>query len=165
MRRTIVIFYAGIINLLMLDACSELSNDPADPQFVQIHFQYGFKNELNTFNGTYQKDLVMDGIIKVPFWLTTSEQNMIVEKVLAVNFFAFPDTFYRIQDLIAEPDPSPDFLRVKYGNYEKAVVWFLPMDTNNSYAQSLRELAELIKAIIEANPEYKKLPPARGGYL
>lgn len=170
MRKTTLIFCAGIIHLIMLDACSKLSNNPAspqhaDPQFVQIQFQYGFKNELNTFDGKYQKDLVMDGTIKVPFWLTTSEQNRIVEKVLAVNFFAFPDTIHKKQGVNIMPDSSPDFLRLKYENQEKSVVWFFPMDTSNPYAQSLRELAELIQTIIETKPEYKKLPPVRGSYL
>jgi hypothetical protein len=165
MRRTILLFCAGIINLFMLGACSKLSDNPTDPQFVQIQFQYGFKNELNTFDGTYQKDLVLDGTIKVPFWLTTSEQNRIVEKVLAVNFFAFPDTFHKEQGVNIIPDSSPDFLRLKYENQEKSVVCFFPLDTSNPYAQSLRELTDLIRTIIETKPEYKKLPPARGGYL
>jgi hypothetical protein len=163
-----MVFFASIIHLFMLDACSKLSNPAnpqhADPQFVQVHFQYGFKNELNTFDGTYQKDLVWDGTIKVPFWLTTNEQNMIVEKALAVKFFAFPDTLHKEQGVVIMPDPSPDFLRLKYENQEKSVVWFFPLDASNPYAQSLRELTDLIRTTIESKPEYKKLPPARGGY-
>lgn len=164
-----LVFFTSIIHLIMLEACSKLSNYPANPQpadsqFVQIRFQYGFKNELNTFDGTYQKNLVWDGTIKVPFWLTTNEQSMIIEKAMATNFFAFPDTLHKEQGVSIMPDPSPDFLRLKYENQERSVVWFFPLDTSNSYVQSVHELADLIRMIIEAKPEYKRLPPARGGY-
>lgn len=165
MRRIVVMSFISILFIITLDACSKLSNNPADTQFLQIQFQYGFKNELNTFDGSYQKDLVMDGTIKIPFWLTTHEQKTILDKVLAVKFFSFPDTLYPLQGLIIEPDPSPDFLRLKYQDEEKFVVWFYPTDTQSEYSTPLGELVELIKQIVESKPEYKRLPSARGGYL
>jgi hypothetical protein len=43
-------------------------------------FQVWFRNELNTYENTYQKDLVEDGVIKVRFWLTAEEQNKILDR-------------------------------------------------------------------------------------
>jgi len=165
MRRISVLFSLSMLSLFVLDSCSSLSNNPTDPQSLQIKFQYGFRNELNTAEGTYQKDLVMDGIIKVPFWLTTNEQKTILEKMSAIQFFSFPDTLHRAPGLLIEPDPSPDFLRLKYQGEEKSVIWYYPLDSRSEYSQPLSELTELIKQIIESKPEYKKLPPAQGGYL
>jgi len=41
-----------------------------DEQLVKIHLQFGFVDELNTFEGTFTKDLVMDGSITVEFWFS-----------------------------------------------------------------------------------------------
>ncbi len=66
--------FLGFFISFLLYSCTDSPVEP-DPQFVQIYFKYRFNNELNTFESTYQKDLILDGTIKVNFWLTTEEQN------------------------------------------------------------------------------------------
>lgn len=145
--------------------CSPSTTAPDAPSLIRIHYQYGFKNELDTFKGILQKDLVLDGVIQTPFSLTLEEQRTVLDKALAVDFFAWPDTLHREAGVMMSPDPSPDFLIVDYRDQEKRLVWFYPIDCRSVYSAPLIELTALIKEIIESRLEYKKLPPARGGYL
>jgi len=133
---------------------------------LKIDLQYGFRDELNTFARTLQKDLVLDGTVTVPFWLTSDEQDQILQKAMGIDFFSLPDTLRREPGVfISTPDPSPDLLRLQYGSQEKTVVWYYPQDPNDTQWKALLELRNVIVQVIQAKPEYKILPAARGGYL
>ncbi len=152
---------------LIFVGCSKTITQP-DPQLLKIHFYYGFGNELNTIEQTYTKDLVMDGYITVAFWLTEAEQERISNKLDAVDFFSFPDTLiYQMgPDSIMvsiHPDPGWQFLRVADENRDKIVYWRYPLPDENEFVPRLVELKNMIIDIIETKPEYKKLPPSRGG--
>lgn len=154
--------------VLSLESCSKSSNgtEPAaDLQTVKVDLQYGFADELNTFAQTYQKDLVADGTITVPFWLTSGEQEAILRKAQEVGFFSFPDTIHRQSGVEMLPDPSPDLLRLKYENQDRTAVWFYPLDPNDVHSTAILELRDFIIQVIQAKSEYKALPAARGGRL
>ena len=156
-----------VLLCLLLFSCQKSSVEP-ETQFVQVYLKYGFKNELNTFENAFQKDLVMDGVIKVKFWLTAKEQNKIIEKANLLNYFSMPDTFINNSpDSIAvsiNPDPGEQILRIKNLSKNKITLWSYPPLENNAQFDDLLELRQYIVTIIESKPEYKKLPPARGGY-
>jgi len=154
---------------LILIGCSKTITAP-DLQLLKIHFYYGFGNELNTFEQTYTKDLVLDGYITVDFWLTEAEQERIKNKFGAVDFFSFPDTLiYQMGTnsimVSIHPDPGWQFLRVADENRDKIVYWRYPIPEGNEFVPSLAELKKLIIDIIESKPEYKALPPANGGRI
>jgi hypothetical protein len=163
----------GILKILcwslLVCSCSKTTTAP-DPQFLKIHFYYGFGNELNTFEQTYTKDLVLDGYITVDFWLTEAEQETIRNKLYVVDFFHFPDTLiYQIgPDSIMvriEPDPGWQFLRVADENRDKIIYWRYPLPEGNEFMPLLIDLKNLIINIIESKPEYRALPPPRGSRL
>ena len=162
--KKLIIF--GIL-ILFISSCQDSLVEP-DPQFVQIYFKYGFRNELNTFTNTYQKDLVMDGTIKVKFWLTEIEQNRILEKANAVNYFAMRDTFKYVSpdsiNVYISPDPGVQLLRIKYQSEDKTTVWRYPTPENDEEFNDLLELQHYIVTMIESKREFKVLPQARGGY-
>ncbi len=165
-----IILLVMVLSLsLVMIGCSKTVTKP-DPQFLKILFYYGFGNELNTFEQTYTKDLVMDGYITVDFWLTEAEQESIRNKLDLVDFFSFPDTLIYQMDVESimvriEPDPGWQFLRVADENRDRIVYWRPPLPDKNEFVPRLRELKKLIIDIIESKPEYKELPPARGGRL
>jgi hypothetical protein len=168
MRSVLTHVLSCTFSLFMLESCSSLSDAPDqrhDPQLLKIQYQYGFRDELNTFAGTYQKDLVLDGTVKVPFWLSAEEQDTILGKAMAVEFFSFPDTILAEAGVCLDPNPSPDVLRLEYGETEKTVLWSYPLDPASGYTGGLLELTSLIREVIESKAEYKRLPAARGGYL
>jgi hypothetical protein len=166
--------FAKILSILLSScllflSCSKSSLEPEN-QFVQIYFKYGFRNELNTFANTYQKDLVLDGVIKVGFWLTDEEQIRILEKANEIEFFSLPDTLRYVSQngnvaVSMDPDPGEQVLRIKHQWKDKATVWTYPLKEDNDSANAIMELRSFIVSAIETKPEYKRLPPARGGYL
>lgn len=158
--------YFLILTLLPILSCNENIIQP-DEQFVNILFKYDFKNELDTFNNTYQKDLVLDGLIKIDFWLTTDEQNQIIEKANQLNFFLLPDTILADAPVQITPNPG-QFLRIKTETEDHSILWNIILEEFQAeqYEDFLKvqQLAEFIRLIIESKPEYKKLPHANGGY-
>ena len=159
-----VISFPFIILLgIIFNSCQESIVAP-DKQVVQIYFKYGYKNVLNTFDNIYQKDLVLDGTITVNFWLTSEEQNRILQKAAEINFFSMPDLFETDSTQHISDDPGPQKLRMQFNDEDNTVVWRYPLDYNNPQVQNLIALNYLIVSIIEAKPEYKKLPQGRGGY-
>jgi hypothetical protein len=161
-------FFVLLLLVSLLSSCQDSSVEP-ETQFVQIYFKYSFKNELNTFENTYQKDLVLDGVIKVKFWLTAEEQNRILEKANSINYFSLPDTFkYISQDSITvsiNSNPGEQILRIKYQMNDKTTLWTYPLLENDTQFNDLLELRQFIITIIESKPEFKKLPAHRGGYI
>jgi len=69
-------------------SCKEnnLESQPEE-QYVKILLKYNYKDELNTFDNYLIKDLVLNGQIKVNFWLTKEEQIKIQSMVCETNFF------------------------------------------------------------------------------
>lgn len=154
---------------LIFIGCSKTITEP-DPQLLKIHLYYGFGNELNTFEQTYTKDLVLDGYLTVDFWLTEAEQESIRNKLYVVNFFNFPDTLiYKIgSDSIMiriEPDPGWQFLCVADENRDKIIYWRYPLPEGNEFVPRLVELKNMIITVIEGKPEYQAMPPSRGGHI
>ncbi len=135
-----------------------------DPQFVQIFYRYGL-NELDTFHGTYQKDLVINGTIKTTMWLTTREQEIIATALENYRFFSLPDVIYkRPPNVHVSPDHGLQVLRIKYNGKDKTVVWDFPIDIKNKNKYFIESITQLIWDIVTSKPEYKALPPIKGGY-
>ncbi|MFC1543025.1 hypothetical protein ACFL4K_00635 [Candidatus Neomarinimicrobiota bacterium] len=140
-------------------------------QFVEVHFHYGFKNELDTFELTYQKDLVGDGVISTDFWFTTDEQEELLAKVEQYNFYLLPDTIKQREHVIVKPDAGWQFLRIKQGDrnhtvsWYNLVSWYYPQPEYEEYIPDLRALHDYITELIESKCAYQLLPPARGGYV
>ena len=136
-----------------------------DEQFVEIHLQYSFVDELNTFEGTFTKDLVMDGSVTLEFWLSKDDQESIMELAEQVSFFSLPNTILPTPGVSIAPDPSPDRLRIKSGDVGNTVNWSYPGDPENKDFKNVIELSNYIMSIVRNTEIYKALPEARGGRL
>ena len=162
-------FLVVVLSILFLAECAKAPLQP-EHQFVKIQFHYGFRNELDTFEGTFQKDLILDGTIKTSFRLDAEEQDLILAQVVAIGFFQYPDTIMWKggPDSIhteVEPNPGWQFLRIRYEDEEKAVYWRYPLPEEDKLVAPLLDVTHLLREVIESKPEYQALPPARGGYL
>lgn len=161
-----------IISLLFLSSCTDtLKNENYDrkeaDQIIQIHYKFGFADEINTFTKTYIKDLVLDGTLTIDFWFQREDQDTILKVVEEINFFNLPDTLsYYPEDSIAvaiNPDPGIQSLRIKYGSQDKTVYWYLINSFPTEYYR-INRITGLIKEILYADPEYQSLPEPTGGY-
>jgi len=137
-------------------------------------FRYGVgaKNELNTFQGTYTKDMILADPVTTNLSLTPDEMDVISKKMIEIDFFSYPKDFkivvpegesYRI----VHPSSSYYF-RVEYQSEVTELTW----DNKDFFvfykdekADRLVELIKLIIKIIEARKEYQELPPPAGRYM
>ncbi len=155
----------GLLPLAVLPGCDLGEGPEHDPQLIRVQLHYGFRNAVNTFDGTLTKDLVMDGSVTVPFWFTTEEQQHIATYLERADFFDLPDTIHQIPGVSWVPNPGPLKLRVATDRGEKVVVLYYPPEQTNGHWKAVEELALAIWTIVEATPAYKQLPPARGAFL
>ena len=106
--------------------------------------------------------------ITINFSFTTEEQLQIEEAIYLNSFFNLPDTIKYLSDdsisVSMRPDPGIQILRVKHDNLDKTVYWSYPLPTNDD-AESILEIYNLIREIIESKPVYQSLPEPRGGYI
>ena len=148
-------------------SCSH-STAPAVTSDMNLTFSYGVqaRNVLNTFQNTFTKDLISAGDTTVPFIVSADDLNQILQKMNEINFFAYPDTFIvPTGDTVTTVMPFDTYyFDVKYKSSNKRLYWRDAIMNENSQAIKLRELITFIEGIIQANPEYSKLPPAKGGY-
>jgi len=138
-----------------------------------IIFRYGSShgkhpNELNTFKGIFTKDMVNKDPVTTKLDLTQDELDTIYQKMVDIDFFSYPNWFHpKIEgDIHSTQTPFTGYY-LEYHNETgtKVVYWTTqysaPEDTQY---QNLKELAHLIIEIIQAKPEYKKLPEPTAGY-
>jgi len=149
-------------------SCSDIGTSP-ESIFFNLKFSYGVgaKNVLNTFDNTYTKDLILDGTITVPFTISENDKEPISLKMLEIDFFSYPDTFVvPTGDIVGfiTPHSTYDF-EVEYQSNIKYLHWSDYFVSQDSIAVKLRELIVLIEDLIQSNPEYSKLQPAKGGYI
>ncbi len=132
---------------------------------VNIIFRYGTgaRNELNTFHGTFTKDLILEGTVTARLILTTEELQQIRKKIIEADFFSIPETF-PLKSPLTMPDYS-FYLMVNIGTNITAVRWNNNSQLDSSTEKRLYQLADFIINIISNKPELKLLPPSEGAYL
>ena len=165
MRIVSLIFVALIFGLMGCNA-----HPPPQTGFNLI-FKYGVgaKNELNTFEGTYTRDMVQDPSITVDLSLSQEELDMIYQKMIEIDFFDYPDKFsvpISPDGMVTSVTPySSYYFKVEYDSKVKDLRWEAEIINKNEQADKLRELIKLIRDIIESREEYKKLPQPTSGYM
>ena len=132
------------------------------------HYKAEAKNELNTFRGSFTRDMVMGSPITVKLCLTREDLDRIYLKMVEIDFFSYPDVFQiplsgDIKGGASHWDTY--YLMVQNGTKVKTVRWdnryFISVNEEHG---NLMELASLIWEIIEAKPEYQRMPEPRAGY-
>lgn len=152
-------------------AVYQFALQPCTDSDFNLIFRYGVgaKNVLNTFKGTYTRDMVGDPPITVRLCLSEEELDRIYQKMVEIDFFNYPDKFHvqvHLEGVVGEVPPYSTYhFKVKYNNSEiKELVWADNIISENERADKLRELIKFIIEIIESKPEYKRLPEPRGAY-
>ncbi|MFH0991778.1 MAG: hypothetical protein V1799_17355 [bacterium] len=149
-------------------SCTDTGTEPLDRRFnIQLKFGINARNELNSFNDTFTKDLILDGTIITRCVLSQAEFDSIESWLLSIDIFSYPDTFVVQQtDTVASLTPYQTYiLKFKLDSRWKNLYWEDSIVSTDARAAKLRQTLEFIRRLVEAKPEYKKLPPARGGYL
>jgi len=151
-----------------LAGCNTASGEESDFNLI---FKYGVtaRNELNTFKGTFTKDMVADPSITIDLTLTEEEMDRIHRKMIEIDFFDYPDEFsipLEGEEIVKIVTPySRYYFKVEYESGIKELRWEDEIQNENEEADRLRELIKLIKDIIENRAEYKELPEPSSGYM
>jgi hypothetical protein len=164
---------SGDLNMT-LDQFKNFVDDVMRKSEFNFIFKYGVgaKNELNTFENTFTKDMICDPDTTVNLSLSNKEMKKIYKKMTKIGFFDYPDTFsINIMDheIVGDMEPHCSyFFKVEHNSEIKELWWvdnILLIKRIDVKAEKLKELIMFIKNIIESKEEYKKLPPPRGGYI
>ena len=138
----------------------------------EFNFILGFgryaRSILNTFEGTFTKDLVK-GFSTIRFQLSQEEMGLIEEKFRDMDILSYPAEF---KPDSADPNGkitvvmpcNSYYLRIELDGEIREIFW---KDENLAKDQKsivLRELIDEIEQMILQRDEYKKMPSAKGGY-
>ena len=175
MKKALLVLVSSLC--LVVTGCVSIAtaqNDTADnPQKSGFNFifKYGVtgRNTLDTFHGTFTKDMVMDAAITIDLMLTAEEVGSIYQKMAEINFFNYPDKFsidVPEGEIKTEVTPySTYFFRVEYNGKTKELLWHDKYLNSDASADKLKELISFIRNIIESKEGYQALPEPRSGYL
>ena len=162
---------AGMALIVTVIGLSSWDTPPAETSSLNLIFKYGVmaKNELNTFEGTYTKDMVMDPSITINLSLTEEDLDRIYQKMVEIDFFDYPEEFsvsIEEEESIGIVTPySSYYFKVEYDSSIKELRWKDEIIKQDEKADRLRELIQLIRDIIESKEEYKELPAPTSGYM
>jgi len=132
----------------------------------ELLFKYGVgaKNELDTFNGTYTKDMVIDPSITINLTLLVEEKWQIMNKMYSIDFFNLPNSF-PINPHMWKTPQTDYFLKVQNGTKTNEVYWNDNSILEDSVEKNLNQLVIYLIEIIENKAVYKALPTPTAGYL
>ena len=136
-----------------------MSGKQTDFNFI-FKYGIGMKNELNTFNQTYTKDMVEDSSITIKLELSGRELVAIEQKIDDLKLF-IKDERPNKEGVMMLPCGSY-YLKVQKDLKEKELFWDECVEGVNG---DLSEFSSYINDILESKKEYKKLPTPRAGYI
>jgi hypothetical protein len=162
---------AGILLAALLLFMSGCTASPQRNTSFNFSLKYGInaRNEIDTYNNQYTKDMVVDPSVTIGFILTQEDMDLIYTKMVEIDFFNYPEHFSVEKPkngIVGIVTPySSYYFNVKYGTDNKELWWDDEITNPDAKATSLRELITLIKNIIQVKEEYKALPEPSSGYL
>lgn len=135
---------------------------PKDFNFV-FNFGYDGKNQLDTINGKFTKDMIVDPSFTVDFELSDEEMNTIYNEMREINILSYPEDYTPICNVMHTPFDTYS-IKIITGGREKNIHWADRYITSGEDSVRLRGLFGKIRQIIINKEEYKKLPQVRPGY-
>lgn len=159
----VVVIVLSIAGFAVFKQSNTPSQNPpvGSPTSFNLIFKYGVgaKNELNTFDQTYTKDMIMNPPVTIKFKLSDSDLAGIYQKISDLKLF---DISQPTKGNMMVTPCSSYYLKVEIDSSEKEMSW---SNCRGKIDDKLQQFTEYIISIIKSKEEYKKLPTPRGGYL
>lgn len=156
-----------VLLLIIFTACSLNESlpekKPSDFGFI-LNYGVGAKNQLDTLNGTYTKDMIVEPEITTILKLSDEDLNRIYSDMRSIDILSYPNTFTFKSNMEQTPFITYS-IKIKYDGNEKNIYWADKNGDESEKAVQLRELFNKIRKILSEKAEYKKLPEPKGGYL
>lgn len=154
-------------------------------EFFNFILRYGYngKNVLNTYEGTFTKDLVSAGTMTTKLELSEEEKKSILNEMKKIDIFNYSNDFKEYISITPRSDYS---LEINYNGRHKTLNWngnnipLKSIDPNETDPQKAinyietnetKPILDLVRLelniikIIESKSEYRKLPGTQGGYF
>ncbi|QKS69877.1 hypothetical protein FLK61_24125 [Paenalkalicoccus suaedae] len=155
----------GIAVILVLTACGSTTEDalPEDmPDDFAFALSYGLGgvSEINTYDDTYTKDLIVDGTTTTDFVLSDEELRTIYQAVLENDVLALPDE----GDGLSCMEPHHKYnLQMTANGEDYSLIWdsSCPTTAVSNWDDTMLEIHQ---NMIQPRDEYQELPAATGGY-
>ena len=138
---------------------------PADFGFVAA-YGVGARNQLDTFKGTFTKDIISQTKPNptVELRLTSDELASLYQDLRTMRILGYPSNLDTTTGMTAS-SPTSYRLRIRAGGTEKSISWGYGDFAGTPEAQALQDWFEKLRQMIEAKPEYQRMPPLEGGYM
>lgn len=165
-RKAAALLLTAILSIFVFVGCSSVSNLPEEiPKDFNFIFSYGVdaKNQIDTLKVKFTKDMVMDPSVTTDLKLSDKEMESIYNEMREINILSYPDNYAPKTNTKQTPYCTYS-LKVIYNGVEKNIYWVDESASESSKAVKLRKLFNNIQQMIINKDEYKKLPPANGGY-
>ena len=177
-KRTILIICLVIVAILIpttyfviqnskSNEIDTLQDDNSDDFNFKLNFNTNGKDQIDTYKGTFTKDLVMDGTKTIEFKIPDNIKNDICNLMVDIDIMSFPETL-KVEGMGVTP--SCDYkLTVTIKGKTKTIVWnegfYTDMTTNLPKDNvNFLKLVKHISDYIYSTDEYKNMPKANGGY-
>ena len=117
---------ALLFALLLPVSCTSKTDSATDFNMI-FGYGVGAKNVLDTFEGTYTKDMISAPSLTIDFNLTKEDMSAIYEKIHEIDFFSYPEVFSVMTNqtgTIGMVTPYETYyFKVKSGSETKEVRW------------------------------------------
>jgi hypothetical protein len=153
---------------MVLGACTPHSSS-LDRQIPASNFGFTFEfgscnvDVLDTFGGTFTRDMIVENDITVPLALTYAQMRTIYQMMVEIGLFDYPEVFTiptPENETIGTVTPAMEFrITVINGDLTKKLYWKDEIiDPTTPEADKLRTFFWLIIQMIQENPIYQELP-------
>ncbi|MBN1320523.1 MAG: hypothetical protein JXA87_06760 [Thermoleophilia bacterium] len=138
---------------------------PDDFGFIAGFSVYG-KDVLDTFAGTLQKDMGLPPgtTAHTSLSLTPAQLEEVYAELVALDILGYPTDYAPKAELWASTSEFY-YLRFRVEGVEKEIRWEEGTLSDEPRAVVLRAWFDKLRDLIYQTPEYKDLPPLRGGYV
>lgn len=150
---------------------SPKDNDTQTENMSNFNFSLNFntygRDQIDTYNGTFTKDLVLDGTNTIDFKLPDDIKKEVFSLMTEIDIMSFPEML-KVDGMAVTP--SCDYkLTVTMNGKTKTIVWnegFHPsMDVElPKENMDFLRLVKLISDYIYGTDAYKNMPKSNGGY-
>lgn len=165
-------FVLLLLQASLLFAC----NSTAWPAKPEPNFGFVFEfgacsmDKLDTFNGEFTQDRVVEPSITIPLQLSNVQLKMIYEQMVEINLAHYPEVFEVAKPLIGETvmisSPQNYVLMIENGASKTSIRWTDNMvQPTTAKADRLRELFQLIIQMVQEDPGYQQLPEVEFGCI
>ena len=157
-----------MLSIFIFTSCNDKKNNelpekkPSDFSFI-LDYGINAKNQLDTEEGTYTKDMVAEPSVMTNLKLSDEEMNEIYSIMRDIDILSYSEDFNPISNAVQTPFETYTIKIIADGK-EKYIYWKDEKASKIEEAVKLRDLFKRIHEIISTKEEYKKLPTPQGGY-